>query len=280
MTATPRAFVIGHPIAHSRSPLIHGFWLQDYALEGSYEKLDIPPEALPDFIRTMTTAGFVGGNVTVPHKAAALTLADDVDEAARAIGAVNTLWVEDGRLMAGNTDATGFVSSLDHEVPGWDRNAGRAVVIGAGGAARAVVYALLGRGFDVDIVNRSRERAEALAAAFGSRVRAFELVGTEARIDGAHVLVNTTSLGMAGMPKLDIGLDNLGADALVCDIVYVPLETDLIRAARRLGRRSVGGLGMLLHQAVPGFARWFGATPRVSAELRSLIEADVRAQYD
>ena len=280
MTTPARAFVIGHPIAHSRSPLIHGFWLQDLALEGSYEKLDVTPEALPEFIRAITPAGFVGGNVTVPHKTAVLSLAEHVDDAARAIGAVNTLWVEDGRLMAGNTDAAGFVDSLDQEAAGWDRDAGRAVVIGAGGAARAVVHALLGRGFEVDIVNRSRQRAEALAAAFGSRVKAFGSAEAEARIDAARVLVNTTSLGMAGMPPLDVRLERLGADALVCDIVYVPLETELIRTARRLGRRSVGGLGMLLHQAVPGFERWFGVRPRVSLELRALIEADIRAAQE
>ena len=276
MTAAPRAFVIGHPIAHSRSPLIHGFWLQEQALAGSYEKIDVAPDALSGFIRGVAEAGFAGGNVTVPHKSAVMALVDEVDDAGRAVGAVNTLWVEAGRLRATNTDVTGFVDSLDAEAPGWDRAAGRALVIGAGGAARAIVYALLGRGFDVDVVNRSQDRAEALAVDFGPRVRAFGVPDTSARMAGADLLVNTTSLGMTGMPALDIDIRGLEPDALVCDIVYVPMETDLLRMARQSGHRSVGGLGMLLHQAAPGFAKWFGRKPRVSGELRGLIEATLR----
>lgn len=271
----PRAFVIGHPIAQSRSPLIHGFWLQEHGLAGSYEKIDVSPEALPGFIGRMAQAGFAGGNVTVPHKTAVMAFADDVENAALAIGAANTLWFEGGRLVAGNTDAAGFVHSLDAEAPGWDRGAGRAVVLGAGGAARAIVYALRGRGYDIDVVNRSIERGEALAADFGSRVRAFGSADATARIAGAALLVNTTSLGMAGMPALDVDLGGLEPDAPVCDIVYVPLATPLLLQARRRGHRTVGGLGMLLHQAAPGFRRWFGVMPRVSGGLRALVEADI-----
>ena len=278
MTVVPRAFVIGHPIAHSRSPLIHGFWLEEQAVAGSYERIDVAPDELADFVRGMAAAGFKGGNVTVPHKRAVLDLVDEADAAARNIGAANTLWVEDGRLLATNTDADGFVRSLDAEAPAWDKAGhGRAVVIGAGGAARAVVYGLLGRGFVVDVLNRSVDRAETLADAFGPRVRPYGLPDAAERLGSADLLVNTTTLGMAGSPPLDLDLTSLGRGALVCDIVYVPIETELLRQARALGHRTVGGLGMLLHQAVPGFAKWFGVRPRVSAELRRLVEQDLRA---
>ena len=278
MNAPPRAFVIGHPISHSRSPLIHGFWLKQLGLPGSYDKVDVAPEALPGFIAGMAEAGFVGGNITVPHKTAAMALVDEIDEAARAVGAVNTVWREGGRLRATNTDVLGFLGNLDDEAPGWDRAPGRAVVLGAGGAARAIVYALLGRGFAVDLVNRSRDKAEELASVFGAGVRPYASTALEARLGEADLLVNTTSLGMQGMPPLTLDLAALKASALVCDIVYVPLETDLVRAARSTGHRAVGGLGMLLHQAVPGFARWFGTRPTVTPELRALLEGDVRAK--
>ncbi len=251
MTEAPRAFVIGHPIAHSRSPLIHGFWLEENALAGSYERIDVAPDQLAGFVRGRGAAGGGGVKEPGPQTRAGRGRVASPDEAARAIGAANTLWVEDGRLLATNTDAVGFAHSLDAEAPGWDANGGRAVVIGAGGAARAVVYALLDRGFDVDVVNRSVERAD--------------------------LLVNTTSLGMSGSPPLDLDLAPLARGALVCDIVYVPLETELLKRARLSGHRAVGGLGMLLHQAAPGFSKWFGVRPRVSAELRSLIEQDLRA---
>ena len=275
MTHAPRAFVIGHPIAHSRSPLIHGFWLKQLGLAGSYEKIDVAPEGLGSFLKGLEAAGLVGGNVTVPHKAVAMGLVDNVDEAGRAIGAVNTLWREDGRLMASNTDAEGFLGNLDAEAPGWDRNAGRAAVLGAGGAARAIVYALLQRGWGVDILNRSLDNAEALAGIFGTGVAAHGMDEGDRVLPGADLLVNTTSLGMAGMAPLDIDLVGLNRNALVCDIVYVPLETDLLRRARERGHRVVDGLGMLLHQAVPGFEHWFGTRPHVTAELRAVIEADI-----
>ena len=277
MSSAPRAFVIGHPIGHSRSPLIHGYWLQRFGLAGSYEKIAVVPTDLDAFVRAMRETGFVGGNVTVPHKGAVMALAEDVDDAARAIGAANTLWFAGGRLMAGNTDVIGFLASLDVETPGWDERPGRAVVLGAGGAARGVVFGLLQRGFAVDVVNRSRDKAEALRHDFGPRVTVCDQPGLGSRLADADLLVNTTSLGMKGQPRLDFDCRALKPSALVCDIVYVPLETELLRDARSRGHRTVGGLGMLLHQAVPGFERWFGVRPEVTPALRAIIEADVRS---
>jgi shikimate dehydrogenase len=277
MTSLPRAFVIGHPIAHSRSPMIHGTWLREHGLSGSYEKIDVPPGAIPSFVGGLRTAGFSGGNVTVPHKTAVMGLVDDLDPAARAIGAVNTLWFDEGRLVGGNTDAIGFVASLDADAPGWDASRGRAIVLGAGGAARAVVYGLLARGFAVAVANRTPSAAEAIATAFGPMVSVHAWADLPGLLPSADVLVNTTSLGMMGKPPLVVDIAGLTPAAVVCDIVYVPLETDLLRMARIRGHRVVGGLGMLLHQAVPGFERWFGLRPCVTPALRALVEADVRA---
>ena len=276
MSSAPRAFVIGHPISHSRSPLIHGYWLRQLGIEGSYDKIDVPPEALSNFLRSLRAERFMGGNVTVPHKTAVLSLVDEVDEAATAIGAANTLWFADDRLMAGNTDALGFVSSLDASAPGWDTRPRQAVVLGAGGAARAVVYALIGRGFEVCIVNRTLANAVELAGTFDADAWAYSWIELPDLLKTAALLVNTTCLGMAGQPSLEIDLGKLDSDALVCDIVYVPLETDLLRQARKRGHRTVDGLGMLLHQAAPGFRRWFGVGPRVTPALRAVIEADIR----
>ncbi len=277
MSSAPRAFVIGHPIKHSRSPLIHGHWLQQFGLAGSYEKIAVAPAELCAFVRDMRAAGFVGGNVTVPHKEAVMALADDIDDAARAVGAANTLWFEGGRLMAGNTDVLGFLASLDAEAPGWDAGKGRAVVLGAGGAARGVVFGLLQRGFAVAVVNRSGDKAEGLRRDFGSRVTVCSPRDLEGRLPDADLLINATSLGMEGQPRLELDLGALSRRALVCDIVYSPLETDMLRRARLKGHRTVGGLGMLLHQAAPGFEHWFGVRPAVTPDLRGLIEADIRA---
>ena len=276
MTAAPRAFVIGHPIAHSRSPLLHGHWLQAMGLPGSYERIDVAPGALPAFVCTLSDAGFAGGNVTLPHKSAMLELVDEVEDEARAIGAVNTVWFEGGRLRGGNTDAYGFMANLDDEAPGWDAEARTALVLGAGGAARAIVHALLQRGLDVRIANRSPEKAEALSQAFARLPTPHGMDTVPALLAEADLVVNTTSLGMAGKPPLDLPLSRLRPTATVCDIVYVPLETPLLQAARAHGLRTVGGLGMLLHQAVPGFERWFGVRPEVTPELRTEIEADVK----
>ncbi len=274
MADPPRAFVIGHPVAHSRSPLLHGFWLRAYGIAGSYERVDVAPADLSAFVSGLRDTGFAGGNATVPHKSALLSLVDDVDEAARAIGAINTLWFQAGRLKGGNTDALGFVAALDDEAPGWDRR--RALVLGAGGAARAVVHGLLGRGLAVTVLNRTSAAAAALARDFGPRVTAGPWTSWPACAEETDLLVNTTTLGMAGQPPLALDLAALRVTAVVCDIVYVPLETALLRAAAARGHRVVGGLGMLLHQAVPGFARWFGHTPEVTPALRAAIEADIR----
>jgi shikimate dehydrogenase len=276
MSSAPRAFVIGHPIAHSRSPLIHGHWLEVHGLAGSYEKIAVAPEDLDAFVGGLRAAGFVGGNVTVPHKGRVLELADAVDEAADAIGAANTLWFDEGDLVAGNTDAVGFLASLDDEAPGWDGRGASAVVLGAGGAARAVVHGLIERGFEVAVANRTFLRAAELAEEHDGEVWAYAWDELPSLLRAADLVVNTTVLGMGGQPPLDLDLAACKRDALVADIVYTPLETPLIAAARARGLRAVGGLGMLLHQAVPGFERWFGVRPEVTPELRAIIEADVR----
>ncbi|MBS3649765.1 shikimate dehydrogenase [Pseudaminobacter sp. 19-2017] len=271
-----RSFVCGHPIKHSRSPKIHGYWLERYGIGGSYVAVDVAPEEFSTFAAAIKAGDYVGGNVTIPHKEAAFQAVDRRDEAASAIGAVNTLWVEDGLLHGSNTDAYGFAANLDERAPGWANGGGTAAVLGAGGAARAVLFALKQRGFsEVRLFNRTVERAEALAREFGPIVSAHPLDHANDRVSDASLLVNTTSAGMHGQPELDLDLTRLPADALVTDIVYVPLETPLLAAARRAGLKTVDGLGMLLHQAVPGFERWFGRRPEVTAELRDLIVADL-----
>lgn len=272
----PRAFVIGHPVGHSRSPLIHGHWLEVHGIAGSYERVPVAPEDLDGFVAGLKAAGFVGGNVTVPHKSRVLELAEAVDEAADAIGAANTLWFDEGELVAGNTDALGFLASLDDEAPGWDGTPGAALVLGAGGAARAVIHGLLDRGFEVAVVNRTLMRAVEIAEGQDDGVWAYAWEEIPQLLRAADLVVNTTTLGMAGQPPLTLDLAGLKRGALVVDIVYTPLETPLLAAARAAGHRAVGGLGMLLHQAVPGFERWFGVRPEVTPELRALIEADVR----
>jgi shikimate dehydrogenase len=274
----PRACVIGHPVGHSRSPLLHNHWLKTLQIDGAYDPADVRLADFPDFLRHLGARGYVGGNVTVPHKEAAFRTVDERDAAAEAIGAVNTVWYEGARLVGGNTDAYGFLAHLDATVPGWDAAARRAVVLGAGGAARAIVHALVGRLDAVDLANRTPMRGQALVDHFGPPVATHGLADLPLLLRAADMLVNTTSLGMAGYPPLDIDLEALKADAIVYDIVYVPLETALLRAARARGHPTVDGLGMLLHQAVPGFARWFGVTPQVTGELRTLLEADIRTK--
>ena len=276
MSSAPRAFVIGHPIKHSRSPLIHGHWLRQHGIAGSYEKIAVAPDDLPAFILGLRAAGFVGGNVTVPHKVAVMALADAIDDDARAVGAANTLWFEGDRLHAGNTDVGGYLASLDAEAPGWDGNGGSAVVLGAGGAARAVIHGLLQRGFEVAVANRTLTRAMELADTFEADVWAYAWEELPQLLRTADLVVNTTTLGMEGQPPLALDLGALPRKALVSDIVYTPLETPLIAAARARDNRAVRGLGMLLHQAVPGFERWFGVRPEVTPELWAMVEADVR----
>jgi len=279
----PKACVMGHPVAQSRSPLLHGHWLKTLGIAGAYELVDVSEADFPSFLRNLRPNGFVGGNITVPHKEAAFRAVDRRDEAASAIGAVNTVWYEDASLVGGNTDAYGFASHLDASIPRWHETARRAVVLGAGGAARAIVHALLSRGLQVAIVNRTLARAEALAAHVSggpsaARASAHAPGALDALLASADLLVNATSLGMAGKDALDLDVSRLAPGAIVYDIVYVPLETALLRAARARGHRAVDGLGMLLHQAVPAFARWFGVTPAVTPALRAVIEADIRAR--
>ncbi|WP_127079175.1 shikimate dehydrogenase [Rhodomicrobium lacus] len=265
-----RACVIGWPISHSLSPVIHGFWLREHGIEGEYGKAAIEPKDFADFVRGFAAAGLAGGNVTVPHKLEAFRLAERRDAAAVAIGAVNTLWLDGGKLHGANTDAFGFLANLDEQAPGWDKP-GAAVVIGAGGAARAIVWALIQRGFaDIRIVNRTKATADALAAEFPPAT-SFALADLPVALDRARFVVNTSTLGMKGQPPLDIDLSPVAADATVNDIVYTPLETPLLAQARARGLVAVDGLGMLLHQAAPGFERWFGARPRVTPELRAAV---------
>ena len=272
-----RACVIGWPISHTLSPVIHGYWLKSYGVEGEYGKAAVEPKDFEAFIRGLAANGFCGANVTVPHKIEAHRLCERRDGAADAIGAVNTLWIDGGKLVGSNTDAYGFLANLDCEAPGWD-DAGPAVVIGAGGAARAILWALRQRGFeDIRIVNRTKARAEDLAAAFPpASAHGFgELAEVLAR---AKLIVNTSTLGMKGAPPLAIDLSPAAQNATVCDIVYSPLETALLAQARSRGLRGVDGLGMLLHQAVPGFEIWFGVRPQVTPELRKAVLAAIEAR--
>jgi shikimate dehydrogenase len=269
------ACVIGWPVKHSRSPLIHEYWIKRHGLAAAYRREEVMPEAFADFIATMAGRGYMGANVTLPHKEAALTLSEP-DDRARTVGAANTLWLEGGRLHSTNTDVEGFIANLDASVPGWDAHPDEAVVLGAGGAARAVICGLIERGFArVNVVNRSLSRAEALRERFGTCVHPVHWTALPHLLGRACLLVNATSLGMAGQPKLDIDLASLHPDTVVADIVYVPLTTPLIAAAKARGLATADGLGMLLHQAVRGFSLWFGVRPEVTAELRMLIEADL-----
>jgi shikimate dehydrogenase len=269
-----KAFVCGHPIAHSRSPMIHGYWLRQYAIAGSYAAIDVAPDDFPQFVKGLGRSGFVGGNVTIPHKEAAHSLVARRDQAAELIGAVNTLWLDEGTVHGGNTDAYGFAANLDKSAPGWER-AQRAVVLGAGGASRAVVFALQQRGIkDIRIVNRTVERAVELAHRFGGGVSAHAPAALAELLGDADLLVNASALGMHG-GDAPADVTRLSDHAIVTDIVYVPLQTPLLAAAAARGLKTVDGLGMLLHQAVPGFERWFGIRPRVTSELREMLVADV-----
>ncbi|MBO9588629.1 shikimate dehydrogenase [Devosia sp.] len=270
---TTKAFVIGHPIAHSRSPLIHGTWLVEHGIDGSYEAIDVAPADLPAFFDRLRAGEFAGGNVTIPHKEAVFALCDSVDDLAKTIGAVNTLVVRDGKVHGYNTDYLGFLGNLDAAVPDWNAQQKPALVIGAGGAARAILVALRSRNIPVILVNRTRATADALAGALGGDITLCGLDEINSAAPLAGLVVNTTSIGMHGTRFDDFDLSVLAADALVTDIVYVPLETPLLADARKRGLKVVDGLGMLLHQAVPGFADWFGVRPQVTPALRASIEA-------
>ncbi len=268
------AGVMGWPIGHSRSPALFAHWFARHGLDGRYMPFAVRPEDFAEVCRALGKAGLRGVNVTLPHKEAALALADEMTREARAIGAANMIRFEAGRILADNTDGTGFLESLRAGAPGWRADAGPAVVLGAGGASRAILHALLAGGCpEIRLANRSREKAEALAGAFAPRVSPVAWEAREAALAGAATLVNATSLGMHGQPPLEIRLDALPAGAVVTDIVYTPLETPLLAAARARGLAAVDGLGMLLHQARPAFRAWFGIDPEVDAALRAAVLA-------
>lgn len=274
ITGTTRlAGVIGWPVRHSRSPRLHNWWLVRHGIDAAYVPLPVQPADFERVLRCLPSMGFVGVNVTVPHKEAALAVVDEVEPLAARIGAVNTVVATaDGRLQGRNTDAFGFIENLRAADPAWRPAAGPAVVVGAGGAARAVCVALIDAGVpELRLVNRTLERAQALAADFGGPIAAVAWAQRSECLRGAALLVNTTTLGMSGSPPLDVDLSELPGTAVVNDIVYTPLETPLLAAARQRGLRVVDGLGMLLHQARPAFAAWFGVLPEVTSEVREIV---------
>ncbi len=270
-----RAGVMGWPVEHSRSPALHRFWLSHYGIEGEYLLLPVHPDELERALRSLAARGFAGCNLTLPHKAAALPFLDEIEPMARSVGAVNTVIVQPGgKLLGRNTDGEGFLAHLQEAAPEWRASAGPVVVLGAGGAARAVVAALLGAGVaELRLVNRHRERAAALAASLAGPIIVVDWTDRAAALSDAALLVNATSLGQNGQPPLALTLDALPRTAVVDDLVYVPLETALLRAARQRGNPVVDGLGMLLHQARPGFAAWFGILPEVTPALRAAVLA-------
>lgn len=269
----PLAGVIGSPIAHSKSPRLHGYWLKRYGLRGHYVPLDIAHADLENALRTMPKLGFVGANVTIPHKEAVLGIADVISDRASLIGAANTLIFQaNGKIHADNTDGVGFIENLRHNAPGWQPDGGPAAIIGAGGAARAVVAALIDAGTkEIRITNRTRARSDGLRAEFGNRIEVFDWVSSGNAIEGAATVVNTSSLGMSGSAEFRVPLDGLRSDAVVNDLVYTPLETEFLRKAADHGCTIVDGLGMLLYQAAPGFERWFGIRPEVDDETRRIV---------
>jgi shikimate dehydrogenase len=272
------AGVMGWPVSHSRSPMLHGYWLDRHGIAGAYLPLPVRPGRVEAALRGLSALGFAGCNVTIPHKEEAAALVDGIDAVARRVGAVNLVVVQpDGSLSGANTDGYGFIQNLRDGRPGWRGDAGPAVVLGGGGGARSVVVALLDEGApEIRLLNRTRARAEQLAEEFGALVRVLDWSERESALAGAALLVNTTNQGMAGQPRLELRLDDLPRDALVCDIVYNPLATELLVAARSRGNRAVDGLGMLLHQARPSFQAWFGVLPDITPELRALVEATIR----
>jgi shikimate dehydrogenase len=271
---TEAVCVLGYPVKHSRSPLIHNYWIKQHGIDAEYRIEEVAPPGFPSFVQNLREKGYVGANVTVPHKQAVMTLSEP-DARARAVGAANTLWYADGTLRSTNTDVEGFLANLDSAAPGWDRGLESAVVLGAGGAARAVVFALIQRDVQrIHVINRTVAHAEALQRQFGPRVRPAGWDETTGLLGGAGLLVNTTTLGMEGAPPLEINL-RCPASLVVADLVYHPLLTKLLTTARDRGLRTADGLGMLLHQAVRGFELWFGVRPEVTPELRALVETDL-----
>jgi shikimate dehydrogenase len=284
--ATRQACVIGWPIEHSRSPLIHGYWLKKYGIDGRYTKEAVEPQNLEQFLRSLKARGFAGCNVTVPHKEHAFVLCDERSVAAENIGAVNTIVVRDGKLFGHNTDQFGFMQHFVSSAPSWTGH-GPVSILGAGGAAKAIVSGFAvptvhaavdsKTKLEIRVINRSRVRAEEIAGRWDGLVTVHDWSDRIAATREARVIINTTVLGMHGSDPLEFAVDHLRDDCIVADIVYVPLETELLRRARARGLETVDGLGMLLHQAVPGFEAWFGIKPEVTPELRALIEADIKA---
>jgi len=271
-----QACVIGWPIEHSRSPAIHGYWLERYKIDGRYTKRAVPPETIETFLASMASEGLSGCNVTIPFKETAFRLVDERDASATAVGAANTLWLENGRLCASNTDTYGYMTYLGLEAEDWNRRDAPVSILGAGGAARAIIHGFLEAGVpEIRLFNRSADRAGALAHAFGPRIKVMPWEQRSRASTEASVLVNTTSVGLKGAGSLGLDFTDFHPDCIVSDIVYAPLETGLIREARRHGLRTVDGLGMLLHQAVPGFEKWFGVRPEVTDELYDRIAADI-----
>lgn len=272
-----RSCVVGWPVEHSRSPLIHNYWLKSLGIDGAYTKEEVHPKDLQQFLKSLQNRGYLGCNITIPHKEAALTLVDFKDKAATQIGAINTVWIEDNKLCATNTDATGFITYLDKQASRWRNQDAPIVILGAGGAAKAIVYAFLENGIDrIHIYNRTLSRGEELAAHFGSKVRIFPWSEREKGSSFCSVLVNTTSIGMKGQGDIGINFKNFSSNVIVCDIVYVPLETNFIKDAKQHGLCTVDGLGMLLHQAVPGFEKWFGFRPKVTDALFQIVTEDIK----
>jgi shikimate dehydrogenase len=276
-TLLVNAFVTGWPIKHSRSPIIHGYWLGKFGIAGRYTREAVTPEDFPDFIANLKngSSGYRGGNVTIPHKEMAFALADRPDAIAEELGAANTLWMEDGVLHASNSDVYGFTANLDEQSPGWGK-VDRAVILGAGGASRAIIQAVRDQGVsEIHVVNRTVARAQELADRFGKNVHAHAMEALGEVTSGAGLFVNTTSLGMDGAPIPQFDFSTMAPNAVVTDIVYIPLQTDILKQAQSQGLTTVDGLGMLLHQAVPGFEKWFGRRPVVDQALRDLVIADM-----
>ncbi len=269
------AGVIGWPVAHSLSPRLHGYWLQTYGIDGAYVPMPVAPERFAEALRALSALGFAGANVTVPHKEAALAGVDEATADARAIGAVNTIVVQkDGRLLGSNTDGFGFLANLKDFLPDWSPRGKVAAILGAGGSAKSIAWTLLSAGASrVLIINRTPERAQDLAKSLGSNATAVRWDQSNAALEECDLLVNSTTLGMRGHPPLEVDLGPLSGDAVVADIVYAPLETDLLVRARARGNPAVDGIGMLLHQARPGFAAWFGREPEVTPEVRAFVLA-------
>ncbi len=274
----PRAGIIGWPVSYSRSPILHGYWLRKYVIAGTYERIPIAPENFPAEFRALSAQGFVGANVTIPHKQSAMRCCDELDSIAKRLGAVNTLIIKNGRFYGSNTDGFGFMENLRQGAPNWKPQSGPAVIIGAGGAARAVIAALSDAGVkEIRLFNRTRTRADQLAADLGGPIVTADWAGLNSALGDCTLLVNCSSLGMAGQPELEISLQALPPSAFVTDLVYTPLYTPLLIAAAARGNPTVDGLGMLLHQARPGFAAWFGIMPEVDDALRNILLADIES---